>query len=66
MSLRANGPFVVLSAATMAPERVEEELFGVEGQSGQSPRVGALEEAHSGTLFIDEVADMPMDQAVNN
>ena len=30
MSLRANGPFVTLSAATMAPERMEEELFGVD------------------------------------
>lgn len=59
MSQRSNGPFVILSAATMAPERMEEELFGVEEGSGATLRVGALEEAHGGTLYIDEVADMP-------
>jgi two-component system nitrogen regulation response regulator NtrX len=61
MSNRANGPFVILSAATMAPERMEEELFGVDDPAGGNMRVGALEEAHNGTLFIDEVADMPLE-----
>ena len=61
MSLRATGPFVTLSAATMAPERMEEELFGVEDGTGATRRVGALEEAHGGTLYIDELADMPME-----
>jgi two-component system nitrogen regulation response regulator NtrX len=61
MSARASGPFVILSAATMAPERMEEELFGVENADGEARRVGALEEAHGGTLYIDEVADMPME-----
>ncbi len=60
-SLRHNGPFVVLNAAAMAPERVESELFGVEGTNGSAPKVGALEEAHTGTLYIDEIADMPME-----
>ncbi len=59
MSSRADGPFVTLSAATMAPERMEEELFGVEASADTEQRVGALEEAHGGTLFIDEVSDMP-------
>ena len=35
------------------------ELFGVEGGEGRMRRVGALEEAHGGSLYIDEVADMP-------
>jgi two-component system nitrogen regulation response regulator NtrX len=61
LSLRASGPFVTLSAATMAPERLEEELFGVEDEQGASRRVGALEEAHGGTLYIDELADMPLE-----
>ena len=61
MSLRANGPFVTLSAATMTPERMEEELFGVEDDTGAARRVGALEEAHGGTLYIDELADMPLE-----
>jgi two-component system nitrogen regulation response regulator NtrX len=60
-SLRASGPFVVLNAAAMAPDRVEEELFGTEDRSGGPRKVGALEEAHSGTLYIDEVADMPLE-----
>jgi len=58
-SLRANGPFVVLNAATITPESMEEELFGTEGGDGRSRKVGALEEAHGGTLYLDEVADMP-------
>ncbi len=61
LSLRAQGPFVTLSAATMTPEHLEEELFGVEPGRDTAPRIGALEEAHSGTLFIDEVADMPLE-----
>jgi two-component system nitrogen regulation response regulator NtrX len=61
LSLRASGPFVTLSAAAMAPERMEEELFGVEDGSGATRRVGALEEAHGGTLYIDELADMPLE-----
>jgi len=61
-SLRNGGPFVTLSAATMMPDRMEEELFGTEDtQSGRTLRVGALEEAHQGTLYIDEVADMPLE-----
>ena len=61
MSQRANGPFVVLSAASMAPERMEQELFGIEGKPDILPSIGALEEAHTGTLYIDEIADMPME-----
>jgi two-component system nitrogen regulation response regulator NtrX len=57
---RANGPFVVINAAAITPERMEPELFGIEGAgNGGSRKVGALEEAHGGTLFIDEIADMP-------
>ena len=60
-SARSDGPFVVLNAAAMAPDRVEEELFGIEATSGGARKVGALEEAHGGTLYIDEVADMPLE-----
>ena len=60
LSGRSEGPFVVINAAAMMPERMEEELFGVEVSNGSHGRkVGALEEAHGGTLFIDEVAEMP-------
>jgi two-component system nitrogen regulation response regulator NtrX len=61
-SARAEGPFVVINAAAITPERMEVELFGVEQSNGaQQRKVGALEEAHGGTLFIDEIADMPRD-----
>ena len=58
-SARAKGPFVLINAAAITPERMEEELFGVDGAENGSRKIGALEEAHGGTLFIDEVADMP-------
>ena len=58
-SPRAKAPFVVVSAARMTPERVEEELFGVE-EGGELARPGLLEQAHGGTLFLDEIADMPL------
>jgi two-component system nitrogen regulation response regulator NtrX len=56
-SPRARAPFIVLSAAMMSPERVEEELFGSEAEGIVRP--GLLEHAHGGTLFLDEIADMP-------
>ena len=60
LSARAEAPFVVINAAAITPERMEVELFGVEQSNGEQARkVGALEEAHGGTLFIDEIADMP-------
>lgn len=58
MSARKEGPFVSLNAATITPERMEIELFGTE-PNGAERKVGALEEAHGGTLYIDEIADMP-------
>ncbi len=58
-SLRAEGPFVPVSAAMMDPDRVEQELFGSES-SGKVQSIGLLEQAHGGTLFLDEVGDMPI------
>ena len=74
-SKREKDTFVVLNAATMAPERLEFELFGVEQAEGSyssplaeggpagtnmSNRVGVFEQAHGGTLFLDEIAEMPL------
>jgi two-component system nitrogen regulation response regulator NtrX len=59
LSTRSSGPFVVLNAATIMPDRMENELFGTEPVNGDARRVGALEEAHGGTLYLDEVGDMP-------
>ena len=58
-SQRLDAPFIIVSAARMTPERVEEELFGVE-EGGDLVRPGLLEQAHGGTLFLDEIADMPI------
>jgi len=58
-SPRSDAPFVVVSAARMTPETVEEALFGAEG-SGETVRAGLFEQAHGGTLFLDDVADMPV------
>src|SRR5262249_58856814 len=57
-SPRAKAPFVVLPAAMMSPDRVEEELFGSEVDGVVRP--GLLEHAHGGTLFLAEIAEMPM------
>jgi two-component system nitrogen regulation response regulator NtrX len=60
-SSRAAQPFIVVSAATIAPERMEEELFGVEGDGGRPKSIGLMERAHGGTLMFDEVGDMPLE-----
>ncbi|MCE2579768.1 sigma-54 dependent transcriptional regulator [Komagataeibacter sp. FNDCR1] len=61
-SRRAEGPFIVLNCATLAPGRFEEELFGIEGtEDGAGRRTGVLERAHGGTLVLDEVSDMPLE-----
>jgi two-component system nitrogen regulation response regulator NtrX len=58
-SSRSGGPFVVLNAAAITPERMEVALFGTESAASHERKVGALEEAHGGILYLDEVADMP-------
>jgi two-component system nitrogen regulation response regulator NtrX len=64
MSERKAGPFVVVNCATMRPERLEIELFGVE-MGGDGPaslgKTGTFEQSHGGTLFLDEVGDMPLE-----
>jgi two-component system, NtrC family, nitrogen regulation response regulator NtrX len=61
-SRRNDGPFVGLNCATMRPERLEMELFGTEaGVDGHGRKIGTFEQAHGGTLLLDEVADMPLE-----
>ncbi len=59
LSERREGPFVVLNAASLDPVRWEAELFGREELMDGERKVGLLEAAHGGTLYIDEVVDMP-------
>ncbi|MEL6338023.1 MAG: sigma-54 dependent transcriptional regulator [Pseudomonadota bacterium] len=55
---RSEKPFVVVNAASVDTERMEEVLFGRTRDDG-SVQSGLFEKAHGGTLFIDEVGDMP-------
>ena len=58
-SVRGIGPFVAINAASIAPERMEMEIFGEDGPDGRPRKIGVFEQAHTGTLFLDEVGDMP-------
>jgi two-component system nitrogen regulation response regulator NtrX len=60
-SARAGAPFIVINAASIAPDRMESEIFGEEGPEGRPRKIGVFEQAHSGTLFLDEVGDMPLE-----
>ena len=57
-SINKDGPFVILNAALMDPENLESELFGI--QDNNLDEIGHLEKAGNGTLFIDEVGEMPL------
>ena len=58
-SPRAEHAFVIVNSARITPERFEQELFGEESD-GKQVRPGLLELADGGTLYLDEVADMPL------
>ena len=58
-STRADHAFVIVNSARITPERFEQELFGEEND-GKLVRPGLLELADGGTLYLDEVADMPL------
>jgi two-component system, NtrC family, nitrogen regulation response regulator NtrX len=62
-SSRASGPFITLNCAAVPPELIESELFGHEKGSftGAAGRhVGKFEQAERGTIFLDEIGDMPL------
>jgi two-component system nitrogen regulation response regulator NtrX len=58
-SKRSKGPFIVLNCANLDPCHLEEQLFGSETED--SCRVGLLEQAHQGTLYLDEVCDFSLE-----
>lgn len=61
-SRRSRRSFVVLSCASITPERMEKELFGEDGPGAFSPEhMGALAAAHRGTLLLDEICDIPLE-----
>ncbi len=62
-SPRARGPFVVFDCTAVAPSLLESELFGYERGAftgAVGARAGVFEEAHGGTLFIDEIGDLEL------
>lgn len=63
-SERADGPFVVFDCSAVAPNLVENELFGHEREAytgATSARTGLFAEADGGTLFLDEIGELPKD-----
>ena len=62
-SARADGPFVTVNCAAVPAELIESELFGHEkgAFTGAGARhAGKFEQAHRGTIFLDEIGDMPL------
>jgi two-component system response regulator GlrR len=63
-SPRASGPFIVVDCGSIPPNLIESELFGHEkgsftGATGQ--RIGAFEAGKGGTVFLDEIGELPLD-----
>ncbi|MCI6992501.1 MAG: sigma 54-interacting transcriptional regulator [Clostridiales bacterium] len=68
MSKRSEKPFVVVSCGSLSPNIVESELFGYEAGSftgaNREGKKGLLESASGGTVFLDEIGELPLDQQV--
>lgn len=64
LSQRAAAPYIALNMAAVPPDLIEAELFGHEKGSfsgATAQRLGKLEQAHRGTVFLDEIGDLPLD-----
>ena len=67
-SSRVNGPFIVVNCGSLPSTLIQSELFGHEKGSftgALQRRIGALEAASGGTVFLDEIGDLPFEQQVN-
>ncbi len=67
-SARKNGPFIALNCGAIPYNLIQSELFGYEKGSftgAVSRKAGHLESAHSGTIMLDEIGDMPLELQVN-
>lgn len=67
-SVRARAPFIAVNCGAIAPNLIHSELFGHEKGAftgAVRDKVGLLEAANSGTIFLDEIADLPRDLQAN-
>ena len=63
-SPRADGPLVTVNCSALPPNLVESELFGHEKGSftgATQRRIGRFEKAHQGTVFLDEIVEIPLE-----
>jgi DNA-binding NtrC family response regulator len=63
-SARADGPFIIVDCSAISPNLIESELFGhTRGAftGADKSRVGAFEAASGGTIFLDEIGEMPLE-----
>ena len=67
LSNRSKGPFVAVEFAAISPNLLESEMFGYEKGAftgATSRRIGRFESANHGTIFLDEISEMPLDLQV--
>lgn len=64
----ANGPFITVNCGAIPYSLIQSELFGYEKGAftgANQKKIGHFEAAHGGSIFLDEVGDLPLDQQIN-
>ena len=61
LSDRGRGRFVVANCAMLSPDQLSADLFGTESLDGSERIIGLFEQAHGGTLYFDEICDLPLE-----
>lgn len=68
-SIRRNAPFIAVNCAALPPELIQSELFGYEEGTftgaKRGGKAGKFELGNAGTIFLDEIGDMPLDAQAN-
>ena len=67
LSLHTSSPFVIVNCAALPASLIESELFGHEKGAftgAQATRAGKFEQANNGTIFLDEIGELPLDSQV--